>query len=487
MTSSQAATDRLDIIGVLARHAYAFDHGDAELLRSTVTPDARIDSLVDPLHPPLTVDELLALEIAPSTTHEHVLRNALVTVSTDAATVVGELGLVALELQPEGRAERRQRDATVVDTLVRSADGWRLSRRHLSLTDVEDASVAVPADRRTLIEQGGAVLAAPAFLGAAAPSAARPSAVRPSAAAPSAAGPTDARPSGTEASEVLDIETALVLHTATRDREADALSSRHLVSNVKASVDGDRAITESEFVRTVLTEEGGGILRSRTSGVEVSELHRETGGWRVVARREYVKSAANGAAEFSDGVLDAIRASAAAVAALELPQPETLGPVTDARLDIRTLLIRYSSAFDQERWQLVDTVFTTDAAFGTEAVGLQGAGAAGFVAGAQALYHDRLTGLHSIAEPVLRVEGDRAWGYTDFTTIAVHEPADGLAEHLDRLRSGGFYVDEFRRTEAGWRIARRAVAFSSSVRDTIAASEGLRERIAATRKALADA
>lgn len=436
-TSTTTATDRLDIAALLARHHYALDHDDAALAASTITTDARLATLAS---------------LAPATTREHVLRNVLIEVDGDRAVVVGELGLVELELRADGGAVRRQRDATSVDTVIRTPEGWRLAERILHLADIEETEVTVPAERRALIEQGASLLTEPAFLG-------------------------DAGGGSGVPSELLDIEAALALAAFERDQATEALSRRHLVSNVKVEVDGDRARAESEFVRTTVSD-----VRRRESGVEITELERSEQDWTITGRTEFVKSDAAAPVGFDEVVRDAIATGTAARRALQPPRPLPLGPVDDARVEIRELLIRYSSAFDQERWQLVDEVFTADVIFGVDAVGYGDGGAASFVEQAQALYHDRLTGLHSIAEPVLRIDGARAWAYTDFTTIAIHESAE--PEQLDRLRSGGFYVDELRRTEAGWRVARRVVAFSSSVRDSIAGGADLRAAIDRTRAAL---
>ncbi|UFS59131.1 nuclear transport factor 2 family protein [Subtercola endophyticus] len=495
MTSSTSllATDRLDITALLARHSYAVDHQNEALLRETVAADARIETLLDARAPAVGVDGLVALVAlvtapAPGITRETVFRNPLVSVDGGNATVVSELGLVELELLADGGAVRRQYDATSVDRLVRTPDGWRLAERRLHLADVDVASVAVPADRRALIEQGAGILTAAEFLGSSTDGTS------------TSGGTTGAggAPGTSDASELLDVEAALAFAAFERDREATVaagtsaatgtgtLSSRHLVSNVKVVVDGDRAQAESEFVRTTLTQAASGatsdtatgVTRRRTSGVELTELERSPDGWVISTRTEYLKSDARSSAELDETVRQAIAVGTRALGELVVPHPLALGEVTDARLAIREVLIRYSSVFDQERWGLIGEVFAPDAAFGDEPAG---SGASSFVDGARAFYHDRLTGLHSIAEPVLRVDGDHAWAYTDFTTIAIHEPADGADDHLDRLRSGGFYVDELTRGESGWRVSRRAVAYSSSVRDTIDGGRELRPQIARTK------
>src|ERR1700712_3207137 len=104
MTISLLATARLEIAAVLARHAYAADHQDASLLRTTIAPNARIATLLDPLHPALTADKYVSFVTgsAPGRTRETVLRNALITVDGDTAKVVGELGFVELELRADG-------------------------------------------------------------------------------------------------------------------------------------------------------------------------------------------------------------------------------------------------------------------------------------------------------------------------------------------------------------------------------------------------
>src|ERR1700712_3859931 len=116
MSTPSIAADRLDIAAVLALHAYAADHGDAELVRQTLTIDARVASPLDPLNEAFEVEQLVALvsTLTSDRTRETVLRNTLIDVQGDAARVTAELDFVELELLADGASRRRQLAAPAV-------------------------------------------------------------------------------------------------------------------------------------------------------------------------------------------------------------------------------------------------------------------------------------------------------------------------------------------------------------------------------------
>lgn len=117
---------------------------------------------------------------------------------------------------------------------------------------------------------------------------------------------------------------------------------------------------------------------------------------------------------------------------------------------ITQLLNLYGFAVDSQRWQLFDSIFTTDvvADYGTSS---RWSGLARFKADLAA-YHDPFDATqHTISTHVVRAEGDVAHSFCNGGWRLVRKAADG-GPRWDRT---GWYDDAWRRTPAGWRIARR--------------------------------
>jgi hypothetical protein len=122
------------------------------------------------------------------------------------------------------------------------------------------------------------------------------------------------------------------------------------------------------------------------------------------------------------------------------------------RQEIAELLTGYSYAIDFHEWDDLDAIFTPDATLDLTATG----GASGDLATMKPWLAKTLgmfTGhQHLVATSKIELDGDRASGRT-----ICHNPM-----YLDRdgvqqvLFVGLWYLDEFVRTDDGWRIAARA-------------------------------
>jgi hypothetical protein len=121
------------------------------------------------------------------------------------------------------------------------------------------------------------------------------------------------------------------------------------------------------------------------------------------------------------------------------------------RLELQDLITAYSYAIDFHRWDDLDDIFTIDAALDFTATG----GEAGdFATMKQWLARtlDMFVGhQHLVATSQIELDGDRATGRS-----ICHNPmyldVDGKQQVLF---VGLWYLDEFVRTDAGWRIAAR--------------------------------
>ncbi|WP_285018924.1 nuclear transport factor 2 family protein [Novosphingobium sp. fls2-241-R2A-195] len=90
------------------------------------------------------------------------------------------------------------------------------------------------------------------------------------------------------------------------------LSGQHLLGNMQAEIDGDRARTVTEFLATTLEDApGGGASREVTPGLYIDEFRHRDGEWRIV-RHTIVRKAADGATlPFEMPVADAVRSTLA--------------------------------------------------------------------------------------------------------------------------------------------------------------------------------
>lgn len=121
-------------------------------------------------------------------------------------------------------------------------------------------------------------------------------------------------------------------------------------------------------------------------------------------------------------------------------------------LSIQEVLTNYCHAIDFREFDKLDDVFTPDAQIDYTAVG----GAKGNRETIKKWLAEALskfgTFSHIAANPQICIEGDTAWSRTIlFNPMPI--PKDGAAPHV--FFCGGWYVDEWTRTDDGWRISNR--------------------------------
>lgn len=132
--------------------------------------------------------------------------------------------------------------------------------------------------------------------------------------------------------------------------------------------------------------------------------------------------------------------------------PLSLTEISD-RLEITDTITRYSYGLDQRIWAEWDRTFAPDAVLDLTPVGL----------GEQSIAEARATfdanearipaGQHLLTNTLIEVDGDDATARSEYilnTFERVETP--GRARWN---RGGGWYEDDLRRTEEGWRITRR--------------------------------
>jgi SnoaL-like protein len=124
------------------------------------------------------------------------------------------------------------------------------------------------------------------------------------------------------------------------------------------------------------------------------------------------------------------------------------------RLEIQQLLVDYSTAIDQRRFDDLDQVFTPDAYIDYRALG----GVDGRYPEVKAWLADVLPNFpmysHMLGSFSVRVDGDTA-----ASRVICFNPmvlgGDSPSDQERVLFSGLWYDDEFVRTPAGWRMSRR--------------------------------
>lgn len=124
------------------------------------------------------------------------------------------------------------------------------------------------------------------------------------------------------------------------------------------------------------------------------------------------------------------------------------------RLEIQQLMIDYSSAIDQRRFDDLDRVFTPDAQIDYRATG----GSEGSYPEVKAWLAETLPNFPSYAHMLgnfdVRIDGDTASSRTIcFNPMIFDVSEKGHAKQV--LFVGIWYDDEFRRTPEGWRMTRR--------------------------------
>ena len=123
------------------------------------------------------------------------------------------------------------------------------------------------------------------------------------------------------------------------------------------------------------------------------------------------------------------------------------------RLEIQDLVYEYAAIIDQKRFDDLREVFTEDAHIDYSDVGGPVGGRDEIIA-----FLHNVMGMfphhqHLNANPQIQVDGDSATGRVMcFNPQEITKP-DG-STHIFMV--GLWYVDEYRRTERGWRISKRA-------------------------------
>ncbi|MEV0282135.1 nuclear transport factor 2 family protein [Streptomyces sp. NPDC050610] len=123
------------------------------------------------------------------------------------------------------------------------------------------------------------------------------------------------------------------------------------------------------------------------------------------------------------------------------------------RLEIQELLVAYATAIDSKDFDSLDRIFTEDAHIDYTAFGA--------IAGTRAEMKEFLTSSmaqfaacqHLIGNPEIRFDGDRATGRV-MCLNALGFPTESGDPRIALL--GMWYIDEYTRTPAGWRISRRS-------------------------------
>lgn len=123
------------------------------------------------------------------------------------------------------------------------------------------------------------------------------------------------------------------------------------------------------------------------------------------------------------------------------------------RLEVQDLLADYAHAIDSKNWNALDDIFSADAFIDYSAMG----GARGNLAEIKKFLAEAMTIFphtqHMVANMQIRLSGDSGSGRIMCLNSQVMEMGGGK-RHVFAL--GLWYVDEYVRTEKGWRIRRRA-------------------------------
>ncbi|WP_353809588.1 nuclear transport factor 2 family protein [Agromyces sp. SYSU T00194] len=242
------------------------------------------------------------------------------------------------------------------------------------------------------------------------------------------------------------------------------LSGQHALANPLVTFADDQATSAVEFLATTLEATGadGRTVRGTAAGLYLDRWTRTDAGWRIRERLLVLKTLDERPVEPAPALRDAILGTRDAFVAtgphtpirfLEGdPMPLTPDDLA-ARAEIHDVLIAYCQAQDQELWSLWDRVFTpdatvrmpgvTDAAFTPDQL-------QGFLRQFNAT---RVSGQHTVSNVLVDLDGDTARTVSELTAVTLQTTdREGV---LKRSRSAGLYVDDFVRTDEGWRIRSR--------------------------------
>ncbi len=131
------------------------------------------------------------------------------------------------------------------------------------------------------------------------------------------------------------------------------------------------------------------------------------------------------------------------------------------RAEIEDLMARYLFAIDYHDWDAYVATFAEDGEITFASGSFKGREAireavTRFAEGIGRFYHTEdgqpAKLRHIVLQTVIRVEGDRAWGRSQWLEMANHGPGDE-----PKIGTYGVYEDEFAKVDGRWLIARRNV------------------------------
>ncbi len=126
------------------------------------------------------------------------------------------------------------------------------------------------------------------------------------------------------------------------------------------------------------------------------------------------------------------------------------------RFEIQDLITEYADAIDQTDIDRLDNIFTADAFIDYSAMGGEVGGLEkikGFLNDALPLFENTQ---HMISNFQIKIEGDNATGrIMCFNPMEFKGDASAQASKPPVFFLGLWYVDEYRRTDEGWRISKR--------------------------------
>lgn len=125
------------------------------------------------------------------------------------------------------------------------------------------------------------------------------------------------------------------------------------------------------------------------------------------------------------------------------------------RIDIQAAIFLYAYGLDERRWDAWDDVFTDDAVIDFRPMGGKLETPAEMSGRLGAPDPAWLFAQHPVTNVVVRIDGDGATAYSDYTVeTGRRAAADG---EIVRVSGGGKYEDTLVRTPHGWRISERLV------------------------------
>jgi 3-phenylpropionate/cinnamic acid dioxygenase small subunit len=125
--------------------------------------------------------------------------------------------------------------------------------------------------------------------------------------------------------------------------------------------------------------------------------------------------------------------------------------VRDERIDVAETVYAYATGIDTRDWTLYRSIFTDDVEIdfsswdGSPARRMR---ADDWVAGVQPLFHGLDATQHSMSNPRVTIDGDRATCVLYMQAAHFLRNDEGDAE----FTIGGYYTDQLVRTPAGWRV-----------------------------------